>query len=327
MNTISEMMKSGRITSIILVLALCGCAGRSSRHSSQETTGRKKVAQKAAMQENMSVELDADALMQLLAGMEIPEIAGMENQEIAQERSTGDDALGVCVFNCPEDSDGSGGGSSSWSGSGSSSGGAAGTSVSSSRARERKRRARERSRLAERDKKREKASQRRKESQPKPPLSRDLWAIKPFYSKPGWITGPAAELLEDRRWGARLAEAIKRRLEGRAQRAKVVPKEMTDAEMEKLDRQGLRYMIGGKLLSAKDSPEESGESTLEVRYHLRRKTDSGLKVVQVRRIRVSIPSPGGLGEAVLRKLIDAAAGKIASHVMTDIPADLLAQRG
>lgn len=164
MNTISEMMKSGRIASLILVLALCGCAGRSDRHSDQETTERKKVAQESALQGTMSAVLPVDALTQVYMAA-IDDLARTEKQEMAKERSTGDYAAGVCVANCSGNTGDSGGVSSSWLGSGSSSGGTAKMSASIDRDREWQRRARERRRL---EKKREESLQRRRRSLPKP---------------------------------------------------------------------------------------------------------------------------------------------------------------
>lgn len=157
-------------------------------------------------------------------------------------------------------------------------------------------------------------------------MSRPIWAIKAFVARRGWISGPAAERLTGQPWGRRLAEAVEREIEARTQSAVVVPADITEPELEKMTKKGLKYVVGGRLRSAKKS-SEAGQVELRAVYQLRRKMESGLKTVQVRSIRVEVPAAAGIDEGSLHNLIDAAAAEIAGHVMADIPADLLAQRG
>lgn len=226
---------------------------------------------------------------------------------------------------------GSSGGASYGGGSASSYGGAASADSREMERYREMRRERERERMArarsERASRSRMSRKRRARTRPAPldVMRRPIWAIKAFVARRGWISGPAAERLTGQPWGRRLAEAVEREIEARTQSAVVVSADITEPELEKMTQKGLKYVVGGRLRSAKKS-SEAGRVELRAVYQLRRKMESGLKTVQVRSIRVQV-SAAGIDEGSLRDLIDAAAVEIAGHVMADIPADLLAQRG
>lgn len=156
-------------------------------------------------------------------------------------------------------------------------------------------------------------------------MGKPLWAVQPFAAALDWLGAAPEPELAEQPWGERLAEAVERALESRSERAQVVPEKLTDSDMEELHRQGLRYLVGGRLLAAGPARGARGEVALSALYRLSRKLDSGMKVIQARRVEVR--ARGGLDSAAMTALIEAAAAEIAGHALSDIPADLLAQRG
>lgn len=150
--------------------------------------------------------------------------------------------------------------------------------------------------------------------------SSDMWIVQAFDETPGW----RPETVEDRNWGAHLAERVQHYLASRDLEAKAAEKKLTPEDLQAEMQKGLRYLCQGEI---RGLHVEASQATLEVVYRLDRRFGDEMKAVQVRPIRVQQTVSGSVTTPQVESMLDEAALDIAERIVTDIPSDLVSERG